>query len=197
MASNNNDQTNGPVGAVYAKALFELADESGRLAEVNDEIEQFEEVLAMNPELMVLLASRTLSKQERALAIDRIFKGRISDALLHFLHVVNQKNRLGSLRAIIRQFGKLIDERHKVVEVDAYVASRLDEAMADRVSHGIGQAIGSNVLLHQYVEPQLLGGLKIRVGDRLFDGSVATQLKLIRQKLTQAGREKARLAAME
>ncbi len=196
MASSNGHMSTA-VSTVYSRALFELAEQAGNLQEVNDELEQIDQLLASNPELMRLLSSRMISAQERQGVIERIFTGRVSETVLNFLRVVNQKDRMDVLPAIIREFGRLLDERHGVVEVDAYVANRLDEAQTKRVSEGIGAALGRNVLLHQYVDPELIGGLKIRVGDRLIDGSVATQLKLMREQLIAAGREKARLAAGE
>lgn len=194
MASSNEHMTTA-VSTVYAQALFDLAEQAGALDEVNDELEQIDELLTANPDLMLLLSSRMISAPERQGIIERIFGGRVSDTVLNFLRVVNQKNRLDALPAIIHEFGNLLDRRHGVVEVDAYVASRLDEQLAKRVADGIGTALKRNVLLHQYVDPELIGGLKIRIGDRMIDGSVATQLKLMKEQLMAVGREKARAAA--
>ncbi len=194
MASSNGHMTTA-VSTVYAQALFDLAEQAGALDEVNDELEQIDELLTANPDLMLLLSSRMISAPERQGIIERIFGGRVSDTVLNFLRVVNQKNRLDALPAIIHEFGNLLDRRHGVVEVDAYVASRLDEQLAKRVADGIGTALKRNVLLHQYVDPELIGGLKIRIGDRMIDGSVATQLKLMKEQLMAVGREKARAAA--
>ena len=110
--------------------------------------------------------------------------------------VVNQKDRLGSLPGIVRAFANLVDERQGVVEVDAYVANRLDEGQASAIADRLGASMGRKVALKQHVDEELIGGLKLRIGDKLLDGSVATQLRLMRDKFVQAGREKARAITM-
>lgn len=183
------------VARVYSQALFELATDSGQLEAIAEEVEQLGELLASNRDLAKLVSSRTLRAGERAGVIDRIFKGRVSDTLYRFLQVVNHKGRLGSLRGIVQAFGDLMDEHHGIVEVDAYVAQQMDDDQVAHMSEAIAQAIGRKVVLHQYVDPQLIGGLKIRIGDRLIDGSVAAQLKMMKQKLVATGREQARQLA--
>jgi F-type H+-transporting ATPase subunit delta len=185
----------GAVQQVYARALIELAQESGTIDEVADEVQQVRTLLSQEPDLDALLSSRVLSISERAQSIDTIFKGCVSDLVLRFLQVVNAKNRIDVLGGILRSFEQHLDELRGIVEVDAFVAHRLPDDSAAQVSKHIGDALGKTVVLHQYVDPNLIGGLKIRVGDQLIDGSVATQLGIIKKQLIAAGRQSAREAA--
>lgn len=184
--------TTDSIDRVYAQALFEMSQAQGNLEAVAAEVDELAELLKAEPELYALLTSRVLGTADRAGVIERLFKGRLSDGLYRFVQVVNAKERTGSLRGILQAFGDLVAESQGLVEVDVYVANRLDKPQADAVAESIGQALGKRVALHQYVEPDLIGGLKIRVGDRLIDGSVATQLKLMKRKMTEAGRQRAR-----
>lgn len=183
---------NGMIGLTYSRALLELALEAGQVDEVANELDQIALLLAATPELEQLLGSRVISAQQRDDSIWRIFESRISQLLLRFLLVVNRKNRIGELATIIVQFRKLLDEHRGIIEANAYVAVRLAEAQLGRIARSIGDKIGRTVVLHQYVEPELIGGLRIRIGDQLIDGSVASQLRRMRRHLTEAGADKAK-----
>lgn len=185
------------VEMVYGQALLEMALESDRLDPVAEELAQLGELCANDVDLMRLLGSQVLGTDERAEGLDRIFNGRVSDLVYRFLLVVNRKDRLGSLPGIIRAFASLYSEKKGIVEVDIYVADRLDSAKLEAMTAGISQAVGREVVPHQHVEDHLIGGLKLRIGDQLIDGSVVTQLKLLQQKMVASGREKAKAAIVE
>ncbi len=192
----NNNFTTDKASDVYALALYELATENGSLSQVTVEVEQLAELLAQRSDLIELLSSRALSREDRAGLLDRVFKGRASDTLYKFLHVLNRKGRLASLAGITTSFGRLVAEQAGIVEVDAYVAQRMDASAASDVAKRIGVALGGKqVVLHQYVDQSLIGGLRLRIGDQLIDGSVATQLSRMKRDLIDAGREKARRIA--
>lgn len=193
--SSNTGQYGGVIGARYGEALLQLAEEAGQLEEVAGEVREVEALIQQQPDLERLLSSRILSMSQREEALKNVFGGRINKTFLDFMRVVNNKERLDQLPAILRQFLKLLDERRGIIEVDVFIAARLDDGKAKDVAARIGQALGREVVLHQYVDPELIGGLKIRVGDQLIDGSVATQLKRMKEKLIEAGREKARAGA--
>lgn len=180
------------VDRAYAQALFEMGEAQGALEALADEMDQFGELIASQPNLRRLLAGRMLAAHERTAMIERMFKGNVSDLLYRFLQVVNHKGRLTSLPGIVQAFSDLMTEQRGLVEVDAYVATRLDDRQAREVAASLGQHLKREVVLQQYVDPDLIGGIKLRVGDRVIDGSVATQLRLLRQRMIAAGREKAR-----
>jgi len=196
-ASNNHLKAVGSVERVYAGALLDMAKQADQLDEVADELEQLGQLLEAQPDLLRLMSSQVLSSQARRRSLEAIFQGRVCDLTYRFLQVVNQKGRLDVLPGIIRAYAKLLDEHQGVVEADVFVAERLSESDAQSVSAAIGKRVGKDVVLHQYIEPGLIGGLKIRVGDQLIDGSVATGLRRMRRRLVETGRAKARAAAGE
>ena len=185
------------VEMVYGQAMLEMAEQSDRLDEIAEELAQIGELCANEPDVMRLLSSQVLGADERAAALDRIFNGRASDLAYRFLLVVNRKGRLGSLPGIIRAFASLYAEKKGIVEVDIHVADRLDSAKLESIAKGVGEAIGHEVVPHQHVDEHLIGGLKLRIGDQLIDGSVVTQLKLLQQKMVASGRDKAAAAIVE
>ena len=99
---------------------------------------------------------------------------------------------MDKIQGIFKSFGRIVDQRNGIVEVDVYVASALDAHALDALGQKIGMAISRNVILNQKVDENLIGGLKLRVGDRLIDGSIATQLKILERKIVAQGREKAK-----
>ena len=180
------------VDRAYAQALFELGRDNGELEALADEVDELGELLAEQPDLRRLIRSPAIAAQERARLIGRLFEGRVSPTMYRFLQVVTRKGRLASLPGIVQAFAELMTDHRGLVEVDVFVAQRLDEATAKEVAERIGEVLGREVVLHQYVDEELIGGLKIRVGDKLIDGSVANQLKLLRQRMGRVGRERAR-----
>ena len=177
---------------VYAAALLDLAGQAEQRDEVRSELDEVGDLLASEPDLTKLLASRVLSTAERRGCLERLFTGQVSDLTYRFLQVVNDKERLADLAGIIRAYGRLVDEQRGLVDVDAYVATPMDDAQVRRVAAALELALEGQVVLHQHVEAHLIGGLKLRLGDRLIDGSVATQLRRMRDQIVAAGRDRAR-----
>ncbi len=191
MSQHTNNTVNS-LERVYAQALLDLAQQAKQTSDIADELEQLGDLINQQPQLLAVLANRLLSVAERASTLEKVFKGRVSDLLYRFLLVVNNKHRLDSLPGIVHGYKQLLDEQSGVVEADVHVAAPLSDSETQSIAGRISQAIDRNVVLRQHVDPNLIGGLKVRVGDRLIDGSVATQLRLIRHALAEAGHENAR-----
>ncbi|MFA9478980.1 ATP synthase F1 subunit delta [Phycisphaerales bacterium AB-hyl4] len=180
------------VDRAYAQALFEMGEAQSALDALAGEVDELGTLITDQPDLGRLLSSRTLAEAERSAMIERLFNGNVSDLLYRFLQVVNRKGRLNALPGIVQAFSDLIAEKRGIVEVDAFVAARMDDAQAADVAATIGKHLNKEIVLHQYVDESLIGGIKLRVGDKVIDGSVATQLRLLKQNMINAGREKAR-----
>lgn len=191
MASDQTKATNS-IERVYAQALLELAEAAGQLDATRDELLEVGQLIANQPDLAKLLDSKVLRSENLAQALKNIFEGKVSDTVYRFLQVLNNKGRINALPGVIRAFEQLVEDKHGVVKVDAYVAVAIDEAQAASVAAGIGKAIGKTVVLKQHLDPSLLGGLKLRVGDQLIDGSAVAQLRIMKDRIIKEGREKAR-----
>ncbi len=180
---------------VYARALLELATSKECLAEVIDEMAQVGELLKTDAGLASLCASQILSVEKRGESLKRVFEGQISAVTLDFFGVVNQKGRLVELGDICGAFAQVAGVAMGQIDVDVFVAEVMDGGALSDLASGIGGALGKTAKLNMIVDPSLIGGLKLRIGDQLIDGSVANQLKNMRQRLIDTGREKAKLAA--
>lgn len=184
MAHSSNMQ-NDSLAKVYAQALFEMALEQGVLDEVATQVQQLANLLEEHDDLQRLLASRMLNAEQRAGVIERVFRGRVHDVLYKFLSVVNRKNRLDALPGICAVFATLMDEHAGKLAVDVQAATSLSESIRQQVAAALGAALSKTIELREQVNPELIGGIKLRIADQLYDASVATQLRLLKRRLIE------------
>ena len=180
------------IASVYARSLFELAEKAGgedRVGETADELEAVAEIVRADSKFREFLASPIVDAESREAAVRRIFEGRVSDLVLRFLLVVGGNGRLGHLLPIVDAYDLLVQERFGRVEVDVFTAQggRLDPALETTVKQRIRDAFGKEAVLHSYADPHMIGGIKLRVGDQLIDGSVATRLRRLSRSLGERG----------
>jgi F-type H+-transporting ATPase subunit delta len=175
---------NSPLAISYAEAVFELAGD--QVDQIGRELDDLRGIVEAEPMLKDLLGDPAIGKERRGELIERVFGQRISPLLVKFMHVANNNGRLGLLASIASAYHALLDARQGIVEADVTVVSRLDEKSMDDIRRRIGSALKREVVLHQYVDEQIIGGMILRVQDKMIDGSVRTQLQTLRQKLLEA-----------
>lgn len=185
----SNVQAEQAIAEVYARALFELSLEQGTLAEIGEELRGLSDLLTVDVDLAAFFAHRTIAADRRAASIRRIFEGRLSDLTLRFMLVLNRNGRLAVLARVADAFDKLIKDHRGEIDVEVHTARALDAAQLDRVRDKVSAALGKTAVLHTRIDEHLIGGLKLRVGDKLIDASVRSQLQRIKQQLAQRGRE--------
>ena len=177
------------VGRVYAQALLELTGEQGSTDALADEVQQLLAVTAQGGELHQLFSNPAIGDQDRKQIVKKVFEGKVSDLLLRFLCVIADKGRLASLPSIFAGYLLAVAEQRGQVEVQAYVAAPLDAETARQVAAQIGAHLNKQVTLRQHVDESLIGGLKIKIGDKLIDASVASQLRTMKNKMIAAARQ--------
>ena len=183
------------LSAVYAKSLFESRfAEGGRSAveETMGELEDILELIRDNGQLGELMSTPAITVKDRGESLDRMFKGKISDSTLRFMHVMNQRSRLSAFAAVVGSFDHALQQSLGRVEVDVFTAAELDTDAKNALSNKLGTAVGREVVLHAYVDASMIGGVKVRIGDQLIDGSVSTQLRSLRDRLSNEGMANAR-----
>jgi F-type H+-transporting ATPase subunit delta len=166
------------LGTVYAKALLGAAEKAGQAELSVEELEALiGDVLNKLPQLDEALKSPRLTHEERLPIIEKAFGGKLSVTTLRFLKVVSQHNRLDCLRAIARAARKQLDAARGRVEVIVETAYPLSNPVRERIVSRLTQLLGKQVKLQTQVNEDLLGGLVVRVGDTVYDASLAAQLK--------------------
>ena len=177
---------NKPIVMRYARALLQLANETQQGAPVREELKSLREVLSANATFTALLADPGVSEATRAGLIEKTFKGRVSPTLLNFLGLLNSKNRIGLLGEIIDSYEEMMEEQLGNVEVDVTVSHRLTPEQLEQVHQRVSSALGRNAVVHQYVDEAIIGGMVLRVQDKLIDASVKFQLEQMRRRLMNA-----------
>ena len=178
------------LSAVYAKSLYELAEEAGgrdKILEVADEIEQVCELAVDDRAFREFLGSPIVDRGRRGDALRNIFRERVTDLVLRFLLVLNDRDRLGHLESIGAAYARLVQEAFGRVEVDVFTPGPLEPDQVETLKQRIEATLGKEPVIYTYTEPAMIGGVKLRIGDQLIDGSVAARLKRIRRQFLSSG----------
>jgi F-type H+-transporting ATPase subunit delta len=167
------------VGALYGKAILGAAgsDVDEIVAQLNAIVQ---ECFASNPGLEQVLASPRVTQVEKEKLIDRIFSGKVHKTLLNFLKVLCRRGRIGALRGIQVSANQIRDEQLGRVQVVVTSAFELTGDQRNAIATKLGQTLGKEVVLDQRVNPELLGGIQIRIGDQVYDGSVLGKMAALR-----------------
>ncbi len=174
----------GSIARRYARALFELAQEADRTDKVEQDLEGFVEGIHLVPEVWRSLTNPGFSRDERRQLIDKLLPHfSLEQTTANFLRLLIDKGRIDHLEAIAREFRGLNDEHQKRVRARVRSAVALNESDLSRLQALLQQVTGRTVLLQHEVDEDLIGGMVTEVGGLLFDGSVRTQLRRIKERL--------------
>lgn len=175
---------------IYARSLFELSNEAGgrdKILEVGDELEQICELIRGDKSLSEYFTSPVIDPARRSTGIRTMFTDRITDLVLRFMLVLNTNGRLGHLEPITAAFDELVQDAWGRIEVDIWTASPMQaDLRADLISR-LHEILHKEPVLHAWIDESMIGGIRIRVGDRMIDGSVAAKLRQIEAQLRQHG----------
>ncbi|MDQ2909909.1 MAG: ATP synthase F1 subunit delta [Actinomycetota bacterium] len=173
------------VDRVYARALFQAAQEQGRLEPVREELERVVTAAAEVPELRGLLRNPELDPRARAAALEDVLAG--GDELLrNFLLVLVDKGRIGELEVIAQEFERLVAEAEGVLSAELTTAIELSDDDERRLLEQIEEASGRKVEATRHVDPELIGGIVLQVGSHRLDASVRGRLDRLRRALVGA-----------
>jgi ATP synthase F1 delta subunit len=173
------------IAEVYARALFEVAKEQDVLDRVHDELGEFAEALSDNRELQVFLFSPYFSSEEKKDGVSKI----VSDAderIVNFLELLAERHRMPALFRIKREFDSLWAEENKLLPVTVTSAVDLDEGLVEDIGKRIEEETGRRVELSSNVDPDVLGGLRVQVGNMVLDGTVRNRLERLRKEVAKA-----------
>ncbi|MBN2216014.1 MAG: ATP synthase F1 subunit delta [Pirellulales bacterium] len=179
------------IGAVYAEALLDAADRAGEADGLKDVFDAVvADALDRFPDFERLLESALIPHEEKVGLLDRVFGSRVPPVFLNFLKVVSRHDRMDCLRAIHAEVQVLDDRRRGRVPVELVTPVAIDDAAAERLGDELRRLLGGEPIVTRRVDPELIGGAVVRVGDTIYDGSVATQLRnLCQQMITRSADE--------
>jgi F-type H+-transporting ATPase subunit delta len=173
------------IAEVYARALFEAAKEDAVLDRVHDELGQFADALEADRNLQVFLFSPYFSSDEKKQGVRRI----VTDAderVLNFLELLAERHRMPALFRIRRLIDDLWAQENKLLPVTVTSATELDQGLVDDIGKRIEEQTGRRVELSSSVDPDVLGGLRVRVGNMVLDATVRNRLEQLRKQVAKA-----------
>jgi len=172
------------IADVYAEALLGAAESAGQSDEVMADLDGLvDEVFAQSPQFEAVLSSVRISHDEKCTVIDRVLGGRALPTTVNFLKVLSQHGRLDLLRVIRRQAKRMLDKRRGRIHVRLTAATPFDKALAAKLGDRLQEVLGAEPIVHTRIDPNVIGGMVVRVGDTVYDGSVANQLQQLREQM--------------
>ena len=172
------------IARVYSRSLFEVASEHGKLDLVKEQLDQFTDAVEQNRELAIFFFSPYLSTEEKKQGLERA----VVDAdriLLNFLEVLIENHRMPVLFRARRQFEVLWDEAHRLLPVEVTSAVELDPHTVEELESRVRAQTGQNVELTSTVDPDILGGIVLRVGNSILDASIKNRLQQLRREVAK------------
>jgi ATP synthase F1 delta subunit len=172
------------IARVYARSLFEVAREQDKLEVIREELGEFADALAGSHELQVFFFSPYFSTEEKKDGLHRTVEG-ADDTLTNFLELLLENHRMPVVFRVRREFDRLWEEANDLLPVLITSAVALDESVSRRIGDEIGRQTGKQVELTSSVDPDVIGGIVLRVGNSILDASIRNRLETLRKQVAK------------
>ncbi len=173
------------IAQVYARSLFEVAGEHDVLEPVREQLGQFADALNDNREVAIFFFSPYFSTEEKKDGLERMVKD-AEPVFMNFLQALIERHRMPAIFRIRTRYEQLWDEENRLLPVVLTSAIELDEATVRSIVGRIGEQTGNKIELTSTVDPEILGGLVLRVGNFILDASIRNRLNQLRKQVAQA-----------
>jgi F-type H+-transporting ATPase subunit delta len=174
------------IAEVYARSLYEVAHEHDAVDDIREQLDDFSDALEDNRELRMYFFSPYFSSEEKKDGIERVLDG-ANEHLMRFLGLLAERHRLPVIHRVRRRFDELWAEDRQLINVEITSAVELDKRTTKSIGDQIREETGRDVELSTKVDPEIIGGIVIRVGNKIMDASVRTKLDNLRRQVATAG----------
>ena len=173
------------IAQVYSRSLFEVAKEQGKLDVVREQLGQFADALDSDHDLQVFLFSPYFSTAEKEDGLHKVLEG-ADPAFENFLRLLIEKHRMPVLFRIRRQFDERWQEENRMLPVQITSAVKLDDETVEHIRDRIAEQTDRTIELTADVDPDILGGIVLRVGNSILDASIKNRLETLRRQVARA-----------
>lgn len=164
--------------------MFSLAIEQNNLDAIWNEVKMIRDTVLENPEFVSLLCHPEMTQEKKISVLEKVFKGNICDDSMGFLHVLIRKGRIGEIVAILDYFDKRAKEYNKIGVVSVSTPMPLSDNQKEKVENRLLEVSDYESLeVHYELDESLLGGIVIRIGDRVLDNSIRTKMDMLSRQL--------------
>ena len=173
----------GSVGKIYSETIFELAAEQSCAGQVFEELEALKKIWTDNPGIAKLLSAPTLSVSEKLKVTEKTFKGRVSEMVYNFLCVITEKGRAGALVEIADSYKEKWYQTENIAEVTVTTSAPLSAELREKLVKKLETAYKKKVILEEKTDSSLIGGIVVKCGNEMLDGSVKNRLDSIQKQI--------------
>jgi ATP synthase F1 delta subunit len=172
------------IAEVYGRSLFEVASEQSKTDEIREQLGEFAEALDANRDLAVFFFSPYFSTQEKKTGLVNLLDG-AEETFVNFLELLIEKHRMPAIFRIRRYYDRLWEQENKILPVSISTATSLDDKIIKKIGDEIGEATGQKIELTTSVDPDILGGIVLRVGNSILDASIRNRLDNLRKHVAR------------
>jgi ATP synthase F1 delta subunit len=172
------------IAEVYGRSLFEVASEHDKTDEIREQLDQVADALDANRDLAIFFFSPYFSTQEKKDGLGKLLDG-ADVTLVNFLELLIEKHRMPAIFRIRRHYDTLWEQAHHILPVQIATAVALDEDVARRLGEQIEKATGQRIELTARVDPDIVGGIVLRVGNSILDASIRNRLENLRKAVAR------------
>ena len=174
---------NKSVGRRYAEAFFAIAQEQNKIDEFQQELGEVVDVIMSNEDLKAFMYHVLIPPQEKKDILSKLFANRVSASTLHFLDLVMDKRRADHLEVMFDEYQTMADESKNVLKAEVTSAKHVNEKDLVELEKTLSEATGKKVRVKLTVDSSLIGGVKVRIGDRVIDASVVKKIDMLKSSL--------------
>lgn len=165
----------------YAKALFELAATQQAVSEVETELKLIVEALEQDPQIEQFMSLPSIDPEKKIAVLKAAFGDRVSGLVLNTIQILVQRRRYDILANVYEAYTKIAGEALGQAHATIYSAHTLSADEMAALTNQFGELVGKKIIAEQVLEPSLLGGVQVRIGDRLYDGSLSGKLERLQK----------------
>jgi F-type H+-transporting ATPase subunit delta len=173
------------IAQVYARSLYQVATEHDKLDTVREQLGEFADALDQSRELQTFFFSPYFSTEEKKDGLDAAVTD-ADETVRNFLRLLLENHRMPVVFRVRREVDRLWEEDHRLLPVEITSAVELDPSIAERIGDEIGRQTGRTVQLTSTVDPNVIGGIVLRVGNSILDASIRTRLENLRKQVVKA-----------
>ncbi len=169
----------------YSNAFFAIAQEKGLTDQLETELKDVVDTIYSNEDLRKVMEHQLVSPEEKKAILEKVFSGEISELTINFLNVVIEKYRASYIHAIYEEFVSYANEARNMADAQLKSAAELTEADIALIKAKLSEVTGKTVRLQSEVDPSLIGGVVVRIGDKVIDSSLVGRLEKLKENLLQ------------
>lgn len=171
------------VGDRYAESLFDLAKEENQVTQYLDDIKLVGEVLDSDPQIVQFFNHVLIENDKKIQLLDQSFKGNVDQYVLNFLKLLVQSRRIRYIDDIVKSYINLSNQYLGIEEVMIYTPYELTDQQIQDIEKAISQKENKKVTLKVSIDPSLLGGIKVQIANRIYDGTIKNKVEMLKKEL--------------